>query len=215
MVKDDSRYNKHIGIMGGTFNPIHKGHVYLAEHAYKQYELDKVLVMPTKKPPHKRYSYIVDEYHRENMVRIAIEDRAYLEFSSLELNRRGVTYTYDTLSQLTKEFTDTRFYFILGADSLFQIEDWYGAEHIMKMAVILVSTRHQNELQQVQKRIQYLQDKYEAVIGFIKMPVLPISSEQIRTALEDNKITKDILDAMDQKVLNYIKQNGLYIKGGG
>lgn len=119
---------KKIGIMGGTFNPIHNAHLMMAQAAYEQYELDEVWFMPSKNPPHKSQSEIVSEEHRSRMVQFAIDDSKHFLFSDIELKRQGTTYTCETLAQCVEEFSDTRFYFILGGDSLCHFEQWYHPE---------------------------------------------------------------------------------------
>ena len=103
-----------IGIMGGTFNPIHNGHIKLADTAYKELSLDKIWFMPSKIPPHKDNSTIVDEQHRVNMINLAISDYDYFELSELELKREGTTYTSQTLEYLSEYYPDDIFYFIIG-----------------------------------------------------------------------------------------------------
>ena len=115
---------KKIGILGGTFNPIHHGHLILGQAAKEEFGLDEILVMPTKNPAYKTISGGVTEQNRVDMIKLAIAGFSYFRFSDMELNREGTTYTVDTLRALTKENTDCRYYFIMGADSLYQIETW-------------------------------------------------------------------------------------------
>src|SRR5690606_12925515 len=105
---------KKIGIMGGTFNPIHYGHLFLAENAYEQMGLDQILFMPSNNPPHKKVKDIVSNEHRKIMVHIAIKDNPHFTLSTIELEREGTTYTADTLAILTREQPDTEFYFLVG-----------------------------------------------------------------------------------------------------
>ena len=130
-----------VGIMGGTFNPIHFGHLLLGETAYEQFDLDEVLFMPTKNPYYKKLTNSVTEEDRVAMVRLAIEDNAHFTFSGEELDREGTTYTVETLSNLTKKNPDCEYYFIMGADSLYHIESWKDTEKILRLAVILVAGR--------------------------------------------------------------------------
>ena len=110
--------NRKIGIMGGTFNPIHFGHLLLAETAYHQFSLDEILFMPTKNPYYKKLGNSVTEEDRVQMVKLAIKDNAHFTFSGEELNREGTTYTVETLKNLTQKNPDCEYYFIMGADSL-------------------------------------------------------------------------------------------------
>ena len=108
------------GIMGGTFDPIHNGHILIARSAYEKVGLDKVLFMPSGNSYMKKN--VLDVSKRVEMVRLAIADFPYFELSSIEAQRQGNTYTYDTLEQLTKQNPKDEYYFIMGADSLFSIE---------------------------------------------------------------------------------------------
>ena len=116
---------KRIGIMGGTFDPIHMGHLILGEKAYEQFQLDKVLFMPSGNPPHKknRQGRATDE-QRVEMVRRAISDNPHFELSLAEMHENGYTYTYHTLETLKTENPDTDYYFIIGADSLYNFDTW-------------------------------------------------------------------------------------------
>ena len=109
-----------IGILGGTFDPIHNGHLRLGREAYEQFGLDAVWFMPTGNPPHKKDHKITEGEMREHMVKLAIADTPYFLYSDFELRRRGNTYTAQTLSLLREEYREDTFYFIIGADSLYQ-----------------------------------------------------------------------------------------------
>ena len=106
--------------MGGTFDPIHMGHLILGEQSYEQFQLDKVLFMPSGNPPHKRdRAGRASDNQRVDMVRLAIEDNPHFELSLAEMHETGYTYTYRTLEELKEYNPDTDYYFIIGADSLF------------------------------------------------------------------------------------------------
>ena len=111
-----------IGIMGGTFNPIHNGHLLLAETAYEDFDLDKVLIMPVKEPAYRNISSNVSSTDRIEMVKLAIADNTHFELSLLEMEREGYTYTVDTVRQLKEEHPEHDYYFIMGADSLYHFE---------------------------------------------------------------------------------------------
>ena len=121
-----------IGIMGGTFNPFHNGHLQLALQAYRQFELSKVLVMPSGTPAHKSTKELIAASHRCQMVSGAIADYPYLELSLLEVERKGNTYTSDTLKALHRQNPDLKIYFIIGADSLFDLPKWHEPEYVMQ-----------------------------------------------------------------------------------
>ena len=116
---------KRVGIMGGTFDPIHIGHLILGETAYEQFDLDQVLFMPAGNPPHKRNRlHRATDEQRSEMVRRAIASNPHFSLSLEEMNEDGFTYTYRTLERLRAEHPDTDYFFILGADSLFDFDKW-------------------------------------------------------------------------------------------
>ena len=119
-----------IGIMGGTFDPIHNGHLLIGIQAKEEYDLDQIWYMPNGQPPHKKDHKITDKNHRCNMVKFALEGQKGMIFSDFEIKRPGNTYTAQTLSLLRAAYPQNKFYFILGADSLYEIEQWYHPEQI-------------------------------------------------------------------------------------
>ena len=196
-----------IGIMGGTFNPIHFGHLLLAETAYNQFDLDEILIMPTKNPYYKNLSNTATEQDRVNMVSLAIRDNEHFLFSSEELERDGTTYTVETLRNLTAAHPDHEYYFIMGADSLYHIESWKEPEAILEMAVILVAGRDGGSSSSLKSQIAYIMNKYDADIRLLEAPVLEISSHDIRRRIRDGESIRYLLP---DKVAEYILNHGLY-----
>ena len=143
MTKKESFYQnnkKRIGIMGGTFDPIHMGHLILGEKAYEQLHLDKVLFMPSGNPPHKRNrkGRATDE-QRVEMVRRAVFGNPHFELSLIEMHENGYTYTYHTLETLKAQSPDTEYYFIIGADSLYSFDTWMEPERICQACTLVVA----------------------------------------------------------------------------
>lgn len=198
---------RRIGIMGGTFNPVHMGHLILAENAYEQFQLDKVLFMPSKNPPHKLHTKIIADQHRLEMVRLAVEDNPKFEASSMELEREGITYTKDTLKELVKEHPDTEYYFIIGADSLFQIETWMNPSIIFDHAHIVAASRYRISQKEIENQILYLRNAYQAKIDILSIPNIDISSNYIRTCICDKKTIRYYVP---KAVELYIKKYELY-----
>lgn len=197
---------KKIGILGGTFNPIHFGHLILGQSAKEEFGLDKVLVMPTKNPAYKTISGGVSEQNRIDMINLAIKDFPYFEFSDIELKRNGVTYTVDTLKELTLGHPDSKYYFIMGADSLYQIETWKNPEQILGMADILVATRNDSR-SALDAQIDYLEDQYQGTIFHLNSPSIEISSNEIR---KRNISGQSIHFFLPECVIEYIERNDLY-----
>ncbi len=198
-----------IGILGGTFNPIHRGHLTLALSAYEQYNLDVVWIMVSPAPPHKAASDILNINRRIDMIKLAICDyRDKLEFSDYELKRDGYVYTAETLTLLKNEYPDDEFYFIMGGDSLRDIEKWYMPQIIMEKAVILAAVRNDMDECAVIKHVSYLKSKFGADIRLLKTKGIPISSTAIRNNIKNNFSVRDMLPL---KVEEYIKYNRLYV----
>lgn len=196
-----------IGIMGGTFNPIHFAHLILAESAYEQFSLDKIIFMPSKNPPHKSHDEIVSDELRSNMIQLAIEGNPHFEFSGLELNREGTTYTYETIEELTKEYPNNEYYFILGADSLFDFEKWKNPVRILELTNIVAAGRDHLSENKLKKQIEYLSEKYNANIYLLKTPNMDISSQMLRKKV---KIGETIRYYLPDVVEQYIIEHKLY-----
>lgn len=196
-----------VGILGGTFDPVHLGHLQMAEDAYRQAGLDLVLFMPSKKPPHKQGRRITSEEHRAAMVTLAIEDIPQFIYSDYELQREGITYTADTLRNLQEEHPENTYCFILGGDSLFQLEEWYHPEEIMGRAEILAVSRYGMAKEQIGKKVDELRKKYGATIQIVEMSRLDISSSEIRNRVRQGKALDDMVP---YHVEQYIREHSLY-----
>lgn len=201
-----------IGIMGGTFDPIHNGHLMLGEYAYQRFDLDEVWFMPNGHPPHKDSPDIVkDTQDRVRMTALAIEDVPYFRLCTYEADRKEKSYSYQTIERLKKEFPEHRFYFILGADSLFTIEEWRHADRLIKSVAILAAYRDDIDTsEEMNRQISYLNEKYGGDIRLLRTPLLPVSSHEIREQIE-NGIWEEL--PIPEKVTAYIQEHQLY-RGG-
>lgn len=193
-----------IGIMGGTFNPIHNGHVALADAAYKTFSLDKVLFMPSGNSYMKQH--VLDNSKRVSMVSKAIESISYFELSTIEVERFGNTYTSETLQQLTQQNPDVQYYFIMGADSLFHIEKWKDPEIIFQLSTLICMVRDDYNMADIKKKGAELAQR-GADILYLNMPKIDISSTDIRNRV---KLHQSISDLVPEKVAKYILQEHLY-----
>ena len=192
---------KKIVILGGTFNPIHNGHLSLAKEAYEQHNLDKVWIMVSPNPPHKAGTTIVDVSHRNNMVKNAIEPFEYLEFSDYEQRREGFIYTAETLTLLKKDYPENEYFFIIGGDSLENIEKWYHPEIVLANCILLAAGRDDLFNEALVNRINELNAKYNADIRMVKMTPMDVSSTEIRAG---------DFDDVPESVRRYIEENHLY-----
>lgn len=201
---------KKVGLLGGTFNPIHTGHLLLAETAYEQYNLDQVLIMPAKKPYHKNVQDIISDKDRIEMIKLAIEGNPHFSLSLIEFEREGNTYTVDTLKELSKRNPKTQYYFIMGADSLYQFSQWKKPTEILKHAILLAASRDNIPSSSLYSQIDYLKDKFEeADIRLLQSPNMEISSHDIRNRILANSSIRYLLP---ESVRNYIQEKQLYQK---
>jgi nicotinate-nucleotide adenylyltransferase len=196
-----------VGIMGGTFNPIHYGHLFLAEAAYEQLDLDNVLFMPSKNPPHKDKPQMITEQQRVDMIELAIGDNPHFEFSSFELDREGMTYSADTLTLLKEKNPNTEYYFIVGADSLFYMHKWMQPQIIFDLCTVVAASRDNTNQDQLCQQADYLKANYNAKIELIDMPTIQIASAVIRKRVSMGKSVKYYLP---DDVYSYIVRNELY-----
>lgn len=200
--------HKKIGIMGGTFDPIHIGHLMLGEKAYEQLGLDKILFMPAGNPPHKQNrSGRASDDQRVEMVKRAIKNNSHFELSLIEMNEDGFTYTYRTLEKLKEENSNTEYYFIIGADSLFDFEKWMKPKRICDACTIVVATRNHVPMSRLTDEIERLKNKFDGKFIRLETTNIDISSRMLRNwHVEGKSLRYYVPDAVD----DYINQNYIY-----
>ncbi len=198
---------KKTGIMGGTFNPIHVGHLLLAENARDSFGLDEILFIPSGRSYMKQEAEILDRRERYEMTSLAIEGNPAFSISDIEVRRKGNTYTCDTLSRLKASEPETEFYFIVGADSLFSMETWREPERIFRDCVVLAAVRDDKDSDKLQGQISYLEEKFNARIYQITFKEIDISSTDIRMRLANGQ---SIRYMVPDKVISYIEEHHLY-----
>lgn len=198
---------KKVGILGGTFNPIHVGHLILAEHAYDEHKLDEILFIPTGISHFKDPNIVLDKKKRITMTGGAIDDNPHFALSTIETDRPGNSYTYETLTELKKLNPDTEYYLIVGADSLFQIEEWKNPDIIFEKAIILVSVRKGQSLDELNEKANELMNKFNADIRILTCPYIDISSTEIRSRIKNGQSVKYMIT---EDTLNYINKFNLY-----
>ena len=198
---------KKVGILGGTFDPIHTGHLILAEAAYESFSLDYVLIMPNGNPPHKAGQVNATMEQRTRMAELAVADNPHLKVSDFEKTPQDYHYTYETLEFLKKEHPDTDYYFILGADSLVHFHTWMEPRRICEACSILAATRDHMESEELTDRIQELSRMFGAHIYPMETPNIDISSNMIR---ERVRTGRSIRYYVPETVEEYIYKKGLY-----
>ena len=202
---------KKIGIMGGTFDPIHNGHIMLGRQAYEEYDLDCIWYMPSRIPPHKKDHTITAAKDRLAMTAAAIAPYPYFKLSDFELRRTGGnTYTADTLRLLKEEYPDVEFFFIAGADSIMDIEKWYHPEYVLPAVTFLAAAReHEEADRSLDEQISYVNQKYQAHILRLHCREMDVASAEIRAAFRAGHAA-DVRSLVPKEVCQYIEQHGLY-----
>lgn len=198
---------KRYGMMGGTFNPIHLAHLYIAYEAKETLNLDKVIFMVAGNPPHKKESSVIDSNYRYDMVKMAIKDYSGFEISDYEIQKQGYSYTYETLKYLKGDEGDVEVFFIAGADSLMDIEKWKNPELVLSNCTFVAFNRGEYNKETLEVQKKKLQDKYNSNIILLDISNLDISSSMIRERIINGKRVDFF---MHEKVMKYIEQNNLY-----
>lgn len=187
-----------IGILGGTFNPVHIGHLILAEEALWKLKLDKIIFVPSYLPPHKEEEFLVDAEHRFKMVSLAIEGNNRFEVSRIEIDSKQMSYSIDTLKRLKeKAAPGTEFFFITGSDSLKELVSWKDIDEIFRLSKFIVAKRPGFPIGEVPKGVQMV------IISEIE-----VSSSEIRKRLKERRSIRYLVP---EGVREYIENNKLYI----
>lgn len=200
---------KKVGLLGGTFNPVHMAHLIIAEIAREDAELDEILFVPSGCSYLKDISDILPAKDRIHMTGLAIEDNPYFALSTVEIDRGGNSYTCDTLLELKERYPENVYHLILGADNLFTMEDWKDPEVIFQNAKILAAVRGSKKRADMEEKIAELQERYGADITLLNVRHVDISSSAIREKIAQGR---SIRYMVPEKVREYIVKNHLYEK---
>lgn len=195
-----------IGLFGGSFNPIHKGHIALANNFVNDLKLDKLILMPANIPPHKRTKELAKGEHRLNMCRLAAKRIKNAEVSDFELCRNKISFTVDTLEELYGKYKE-KIYLIMGTDMFLSLHTWRNPQRIFELSIPCVSSRNEHETQKLLSQGEFLSEKFGVKSQIKNFPVIELSSTEIREKLSDDG---DLSDLIDTDILEYITQNGLY-----
>lgn len=202
-----NRKLKKIGIMGGTFDPIHNGHLVIAENAREQFGLERVLFIPTGHSPLRHKQHITSASHRCTMVSMAIEDNPWFVLDEIEVNSPEISYTFHTTNKLKEQYISSELFFILGADSLFDFESWRSPELILADCGILAAYRKHQRQEEFFRHIAYLNGKYPGKFHPLDTPNLEVSSQEIRQRVQENRTIRYLVP---KTVETYIQDNKLY-----
>lgn len=186
---------KQVGILGGNFNPVHNAHLIVADQVRQQLKLDEVLLMPEFIPPHVDIKETIDEYHRYSMLKMAIAGMEGLGIETIELERRGISYTYDTMKLLIEKNPDTDYYFIIGADMVDYLPKWHRIDELVQLVQFVGVQR----------------PRYKAGTSYpviwVDVPMMDISSSMIRDFIKKGWAPNFMVP---HEVLDYIEERGLY-----
>lgn len=198
---------KKVGIFGGTFNPIHTAHLLLAETAREMAGLDEVLFIPSGCSYLKNPKEILPAKDRIRMIELAIEDNPVFKLSEIEVKREGNSYTCDTILELKEQYPENLYYLIVGADSLYMIEDWKAPVIIFRESEILAAVRGEVQKKDIIEKSRELKEKFGAKITLLPMKHVEISSSVIRQNIAEEKSVRYMLP---EKVREYILKHHLY-----
>jgi len=200
-----------LGLFGGTFDPIHFGHLAIAEAAREELCLDRVWFVPARLQPHKRSRRVTDAEHRWEMVRLALAGNPCFEPSRLELNREGPSYTADTVAEVRRQAgPGQEIFFICGADTLLELDSWYRPADLMAWATIAVARRPGCEDTAVTRAAAQLEARFGGRVVLFEAPLLDVSSSLIRERLAAGRSIRYLVA---DGVREYIVRNCLYRKG--
>lgn len=198
-----------IGVLGGSFNPIHNGHINMARAFIRQLGLDRVLLIPVWSPPHKSAQNMLAASTRLEMCSLACRNVERIEVSAIEIERGGTSYTVETLRELTQSYPAARFYLIMGADMFLTLDKWRNFTEIARLTELCACPRNAGELAALEKCARRLESVYGALCHVGDFPVTQVSSTQVRELLQNGGGASDLIP---EQVLNYIKKNNLYAK---
>jgi nicotinate-nucleotide adenylyltransferase len=185
-----------IGILGGTFNPIHLGHLIMAEEVRQKICLDRVVFVPANLPPHKDDGEIIDACHRLKMLKLAIRGNSYFSVSDIEIKRGGRSYTIDTVKEFTKIYPDDQLYFIIGSDLVKYLNEWKDVKDIIALVQFVVATRPGYPLKNL-----------PSYMTTIDIRAVDISAFEIRQCIKENRSFRYLVP---EPVRQYIVKKGIY-----
>ena len=207
-IEPKTRIPGRIGILGGSFDPIHLGHKTLGEAAVKELNLKRLIIMPAKIQPFKQHNDVTPAFHRKIMAELAFLENQRVEVSDYEIEKSEVSYTYDTLTYLKQYFPDDELFFILGTDSFIMIEKWYKGIELLQNYSFAVSTRPGYRERELEAAIHKYKEKYGSEVIKIESNMPDISSTEIRQRLKSGGPVDDLIP---NAVERYIKENDLYL----
>ena len=197
-----------IGIIGGTFDPIHNGHLIMGEYARTALNLDRVIYIPVGIAPHKDNREITGWEKRIKMLELAIDSNSYFSLSLMEIDRGDISYTIDTIMELKEKYKNHKLYFIMGGDSVFEIENWKDSDKLIRLCNFAALGRGCKTKKEIDKKIIQLRFEKNMELEKIDSPIIEISSTEIRNRIETGLSIKYLVP---ESVEKYIKEERLYL----
>ena len=195
--------NMKIGILGGTFNPIHNGHLLIAQEVCEEFNLDKIYFIPNKLPPHKIIKDTIADIHRINMIKLAISNNNNFHIDDREIKRGGISYTIDTIKEIIKEIDlIDKIHLIIGADLLPELHLWKDWEELSQISQFVVLNRDQTNITEYKTKYPFIKTLNNTV-------QFDVSSSLIRDKIKNNKSVRYLVS---EQVKDYIKKENLYVR---
>lgn len=199
---------KRVAILGGTFDPIHNGHISVAKEILKKTDVEKVLFVPNGMPPHKDLEDVTSAEIRLEMARAAVENEENMYVSSIEVERKGYAYTVDTISQIKEIIgADVNLRFVMGADAFLYITSWKDYKRLLEICSFIAVTRPGYNKKELQSEINSMEAMVDCDVEIIEINPVDVSSSEIRELVRDSK---SISSLVPKEVANCIQINNLY-----
>lgn len=195
------------GILGGTFDPIHNGHLFIAHEAVHELQLDQLIFMPSGRPPHKTNKDITEGSIRYGLIETAIRNEPKFDISDYELKKNGLSFTYQTVEYFKQIDPDTEWFFITGVDCLMELSTWRNVDRIFKVCNLVVFNRSGYNKGDIDARVKELEALYQTKINFLNIPILEISSTYIRKSIQTGKTVRPLVP---ESVYQILLELGLY-----
>lgn len=197
---------KKLGIFGGSFNPIHNGHISFCLQANQHILFDEILIIPNNIPPHKDVIVPISNEDRMNMIKLAIKDYDFINLSDIEYKMGSKSYTINTVNELMKIYKGYKIYIIIGSDMLLTFDEWKNYEELLDKTNIICGYRDYLDIEKLYN-IKQKYKKYYDKITIIPIDITPISSTQIRDKIKNNE---SVTGFLNEDIYDYIIQKGLY-----
>ena len=195
--------NLKCGIIGGTFNPIHYAHLFIAEEVRDIFKLNKIIFMPTGTPPHKN-NLNIDAFHRFTMTKLAVANNNKFSVTDIEVLNQDISYTVDTMKKLKSSHPDVEFYFITGTDEILQLPNWKDTKTLLSLCKFISVNRPNYIDDTLEDKVKNIMDEYGGEIFLVNGPELDISSSQIRERVKEGKTIRYLVP---DEVNDYIIKN--------